>query len=104
MAFVFLVLLFPSNRLSGLCMCCAKVLQSCPTLRPYRLQAARLLCPWVSPGPAPGDFPNLGLESASLMSPALVGRFFTTTTTWEALEWLIKSQSFFSLAPPPSIN
>ena len=32
MAFVFLVLLFPSNRLSGLCMCCAKALQSCPTL------------------------------------------------------------------------
>lgn len=24
MAFVFVVLLFPSNRLSGLCMCCAK--------------------------------------------------------------------------------
>ena len=29
---------------------CAKSLQSRPTLRPYGLQPARLLCPWDSPG------------------------------------------------------
>ena len=29
--------------------------------------------------------PNLGIEPLSLMSPALVGRFFTTSATWEAL-------------------
>ena len=34
--------------------------------------------------PPPGDLPNLGIEAMSLMSPALVGRFFTTSTTWEA--------------------
>ena len=28
--------------------------------------------------PTPGDLPNLGTESTSLDSPALVGRFFTT--------------------------
>ena len=28
---------------------------------------------------------NPGTESASLMSPALAGRFFTTSTTWEAI-------------------
>ena len=28
----------------------AKLLQSCPTLWPYELQPARLLCPWDSPG------------------------------------------------------
>ena len=33
----------------------------------------------------PGDLPNPGIESTSLMSPALAGRFFTTSATWEAL-------------------
>ena len=35
---------------------------------------------WL-PCPPPGDLP----ESMSLMSPALAGRFFTTSTTWKAL-------------------
>ena len=35
------------------------------------------------PFPSPGDLPNLGIESTSLMSPALAGRFFTTSATWE---------------------
>ena len=30
----------------------------------------------------PGDLPNPGIQSASLMSPALVGRFFTTSIPW----------------------
>ena len=34
--------------------------------------------------PPPGDLPNPGSEPASLMSPALAGRFFTTNATWEA--------------------
>ena len=37
------------------------------------------------PCPPPGDLPDPGIEPMSLMSPALVGRFFTTSTTWEAL-------------------
>ena len=36
------------------------------------------------PCPPPGDLPNPGIESASLMSPAWAGRFFTTSATWEA--------------------
>ena len=32
------------------------------------------------PCPHPGDLPNPGIELASLMSPALAGRFFTTST------------------------
>ena len=36
-----------------------------------------LLCP------PPGDLPNPGIELESLMPPALVGRFLTTSTTWE---------------------
>ena len=31
--------------------------------------------------PSPGDLPNPGIEPASFMSPALAGRFFTTSTT-----------------------
>ena len=34
--------------------------------------------------PLPGDLPDSGIEPVSLMSPALVGRFFTTSATWEA--------------------
>ena len=36
------------------------------------------------PFPATGDLPNSGIEHVSLMSPALAGGFFTTSTTWEA--------------------
>jgi len=35
------------------------------------------------PCPPPGDLPNPGIELASLPSPALAGRFFTTSATWE---------------------
>ena len=40
-----------------------------------------LLCPH------PGDLPTLGTESMSLMSPALAGRFFTTSATWETPDY-----------------
>ena len=36
------------------------------------------------PCPPPGDLPNSGIKPMSLTSSALVGRFFTTSTTWEA--------------------
>ena len=36
------------------------------------------------PCPPPGDLPDLGIEPLSLTFPALVGGFFTTSTTWEA--------------------
>ena len=32
-----------------------------------------------------GDLPDSGIETAYLKSPALAGRFFTTSTTWEAI-------------------
>ena len=46
------------------------------------------------PCPPPGDLPNPGNEPMSLISPALAGGFFTTSTTWEAKQggssrWLI---------------
>ena len=40
----------------------------------------------LDPCPPLGDLPNPGIEPASLKSPALAGRFFTTRTSWEALD------------------
>ena len=37
------------------------------------------------PCPPPGDLPDPGIEPASVMSPALTGKLFTTSATWEAL-------------------
>ena len=37
------------------------------------------------PFPTPGDLSDPEIEPASLASPTLTGRFFTTSTTWEAL-------------------
>ena len=36
------------------------------------------------PCPPPGDLPNPGVKPRSLTSTALVGRFFITSTPWEA--------------------
>ena len=35
------------------------------------------------PFPSPGNVSNPGIEPVSFMSPALAGRFFTTSDTWE---------------------
>ena len=45
--------------------------------------------PWLPPG----HLPDLGIKPTSLMSPALVGEFFTTSTTWEVSDRLQKSKS-----------
>ena len=71
--------------------CCAQSPQSCLTLWPH---ACPVPGPWRFsrqehwsglPCPPAGDFPNPGIERASLTSPALTGRSFTTWATWEAL-------------------
>ena len=74
---------------------CAKLLQLCPTLHNpldysplgssvHGILQARIY--WSDlPYPPPGDLPDLGIEPTSLRSPALTGRFFTTSATWEAL-------------------
>ena len=37
------------------------------------------------PFPSPGDLPDRGIKPATLVSPALAGKFFTTGTTWEVV-------------------
>ena len=46
------------------------------------------------PYPSPGDLPNQGIEPASLMSPALAGGFFTTSTIWEAQKLFVADYIF----------
>ena len=66
---------------------CSVVVDS---LQSHGLQPARFLCPWNFPGKNTGagcHFRLQGIlprtELMSLMSPALVGGFFTINTTWE---------------------
>ena len=72
-----------------------KVIQSCLTLCDpmdcslpgssiHGILQARIL-EWVAI-PFPGDLPDPGIEPATFMSPALAGRFFTTSAIWEALK------------------
>ena len=58
----------------------AELLYSCPTLRPYGLQPAKLFCPWDAPGRntgagchalLQGDLPDPGIKPASPAPPAL---------------------------------
>ena len=74
-------------------MCCLKLLQSCPTLRNpmdhsppgfsvHGILQAKML-EWVAM-PSSRASSNPGIESMSLMYPALAGGFFTTSATWEA--------------------
>ena len=49
-----------------------------------------------SPCPPAGDLANPGIKPLSLKSPALAGRFFTTSTTWEAHSPLLVNLSSLS--------
>ena len=57
--------------------------------------AARLLCPWEQeyssklPFPSPRDLSNPGIEPVSIAFPALAGRFFTTSASWEVYLTLV---------------
>ena len=74
---------------------CVKSLQSCPTLchpmghspsgsSVHGIFQARIL-EWVVMSSS-RDLPDPGTEPASLTAPALAGRFFTSSATWEALQ------------------
>ena len=72
---------------------CVKSFQSYPTLFDPMTAAHQALlsmgfskedCWSGLPCLPPGDLPDPGIEPTSLISPALVGGFFTTSATWEA--------------------
>ena len=68
-----------------------------PCQAPLSMQLSRqgycsgLLCP------PPGDLPHPRMEPMSLTSSALAGKFFTTSTTWEAPSWSIKDVKYQNL-------
>ena len=57
---------------------------SSPGSSVHRILQARIL-EWVAMPPPQGNIPDPETEAASLKSPVVAGRFFTTSTTWEAL-------------------
>ena len=64
----------------------AKSLQPCPTLAlqaPLSMGFSRQQYWSGLPFPSVGDLPHPEIEPMSLTSPALAGRFFTTSATWE---------------------
>ena len=67
-------------------------IQSCPTLcdpvawhAPLFMGFSRQEYWSGSPYPHPKDLPDRGIEPVFLMSPALAGKFFTTSATQDAL-------------------
>ena len=54
------------------------------------------------PFPTPGNLSYLGIEPGSLGSPALAGRFFTTSTT--IMLCYINNFIHFNLPPPRTVN
>ena len=47
------------------------------------------------PFPSPGDLPDSGIEPVSCTSPALAGKSFTTSTTWEAHKGSLLDSTIF---------
>ena len=74
------------KTLPATCACwVASVLSTLCSLMDCRLPGASvhgILQARILPCPPPGDIPDPGMESISLMSPASSGEFFTTSVTW----------------------
>ena len=83
----------------------AKSLRSCTTLRPMgcirqaplSVGLSRQECWSGWPCTPPGDLPDLKMEPSSLMPLTLVGRFFTSSATWEAQRLSTLTHSFILL-------
>ena len=63
---------------------------SVPGSSVHGIPQARIL-EWVAM-PSSRDLPNLGIEPASVMFPALAGGFFITRATREEQTWLFRAQ------------
>ena len=77
----------PLEKHHQLCMCASAPIVS-DSLRPHGQRSlsgsmgfSRQECWSELPCPCPGDLPDSGIKTTSLMSPALAGRFFTTRAT-----------------------
>ena len=77
-------------KTSGACMLshfsCVRLFATLPTVAhqgPLSMGFSRQEYWGGLPCPPPGDLPDPGIKPTSLPSPALVGGFFTTSTTWK---------------------
>ena len=107
---LFVIIIYPFHalweyfRLFKVLLCMfAKLPQSCPTPCKPMDWATRFLCPWGSLGkntgvgcPAllQGIFPTPELNLYLLHLPALAGRFFIISDTWETLKVLLPAALF----------
>ena len=84
----------------------AKLLQLYPTLHDSMDYSppGRLPCPWDSSGKntevgchalLEGNLPDPGIQPVSLTSPALAGRFITTSAIWEVAFYVAADQFLF---------
>ena len=89
---------------------CSVVAVLSNSVPPYGLSSARLLCPWHSPrkntGVAchfllQGICPTQGSNPRLSCPPALAGRFFTTSATWEAQDATIHGAISHALQQKP---
>ena len=61
---------------------------SLPGSSVHGISQAKILA-WF-PFPSSGDLPNPGIEPTSIVSPAMAGRFFTSSNTWKAQDILLQ--------------
>ena len=98
---------FECVLMTGTCVC-AKSLHSGPTLchptdcthQAFLFTGFPKQAYWSGlPFPPSGDLSNPGIQPISLMSPALAGKFFITSATWEA-DW---HNPFYFIKPGPCL-
>ena len=74
------------------------VTQTVACQAPLSIEFSRQECWSGLPFPSPGDLPDPGIELASLMSPTLAGKFFTTSATCD-IKTLSVIRSSVNLGP-----
>ena len=56
------------------------------------------------PFPFPGDIPDPEMKPSSLMTPALVGRFLTTSAIWQTWTWYLPEVYCMLLTLQPNLS
>ena len=77
-------------------LCVGLWIVACHPLHPW--YSLGKILEWVAMPHSPGDLPDPGIELMSLTSPALAGRFFTTSATWEG-PWEIINHCYYCFEP-----
>ena len=92
--YIYIINVIFSTSQWGVCVCAQLCLILCdpmdyspPGSSVHRIMQARILN--GLPFPTQGDLPDAGIEPASLAPLTLAGRFFTTTSTWEAAQMVL---------------